>query len=430
MYLILAPELPNCISVNVDGKDILDLCDNERTIEEIAEAISKKGENFEENIPKILHFFNYLQDKKFVFRKPVEIKEFSPKEPEKLVSLWLNITGECNLRCRHCHSSFGTPLENELTTEEIKAIIEESSHFPECKLVISGGEPFCRDDITEILKAASNHFGKGALVITNGTLVDDEKAEMLATLDIRVQISLEGPDEESNDAIRGTGVFKKAVKTIRTLKKLGITPVVRMTLLSTNIDKIREIIQFKKEEGTEKVMIGTLQKSGRAYSSIQDIDPTTEELVEAYRKIKELDPDFDHIDFVEGLRPGVARNEKRDLCGAGSTMLSVGADGSVYPCAGLMYPEFLAGNIRDEPLEKIWKESSVLQKIRSLSVSKIPGCRECPIRYLCGGGCLVDIFWEHGHLQGKTPRCELMHTMKWDELKRTEYTKKRMKDHV
>ena len=427
MYLILAPELPNCISVNAVGKDILDLCDNTRTIKEIAEAISvKKRENFEENLPKILHFFNYLEDKKFAFRKPIQIKEFSPKKPEKLVSLWLNITGECNLRCRHCHSSFGSPLEDELTTEEIKTIIEESSHFPDCGLVISGGEPFCRYDITEILKAASNHFGKRVFVITNGTLVDDETANMLATRDIRVQISLEGPDEESNDAIRGRGVFKKALKTMRTLKEMGVTPVVRMTLLRTNIDKIREIIAFSKQEDIGPVVVGTLQRSGRAYRSIQDIDPTTDELIKTYRKIIGLDPDLDFITFDESLGPAVTRSERIDLCGAGTSILSVGADGSVYPCAGLMYPEFLAGNVKEKSLKKIWKGSFVLQKIRSLSVSEIPGCRDCPIHYICGGGCLVDIFWEHGHLQGKTPRCEFLHAMKWDELKRTEYTKKKV----
>ena len=177
MYVILAPELPNCISVNAFGKDIIDLCDSTKTIKEITDVISvREGENPEENLPKILHFFNYLEDKKFAFIKPVKSGESLPKKPETLASLWLNITGECNLQCRHCHSSSGVPLQHELGTEEIETIIEESSHFPGCRLVISGGEPFCRHDITKILKVASHHFGKRVLVITNGTLIDDEQA--------------------------------------------------------------------------------------------------------------------------------------------------------------------------------------------------------------------------------------------------------------
>ena len=249
---------------------------------------------------------------------------------------------------------------------------------------------------------------------------------MLADLAIGVQVSLEGPDEASNDAIRGRGTFRKALKTIRKLKRVGITPAVRMTLLTTNIDKIKEIIQFSKREEIGPVAVGTLQRSGRAYQSLHNIDPSTDELIKAYRKIRELDPDSNFIIFDESLKPAVTRNEKIDLCGAGSSILSVGADGGVYPCAGLMYPEFLAGNVKEQSLQEIWKESPVLQKIRSLSVSLIPGCKDCPIRYLCGGGCLVDIFWEHGDLQGKTPRCEFMHAMKWDELKRRKYTKKKM----
>lgn len=427
MYLVLAPELPNCISVNAVGKSIIRLCDGKRTIKEITEILSaEKGENPEENLPVLLKFFNYLEDKKFAFAEPIEKREFSPKKPENLSSVWLNVTYECNLRCRHCHSSFGHPLEDELTTEEIINIIKEVSHFKECTLVISGGEPFCRDDITQILKAASEHFGDRVVLITNGTLIDDETVNVLAGLPIQVQVSLEGPDKESTDAIRGKGVFEKALKTIRKLKSAGVRVATRMTLLKSNKDKIEEIIEFTKEEGLGTVTLGTLQRSGRAYASVKDIDPTIDELIGAYRKIKEIDPDFEYIHFSESLKPGINRMERIDLCGAGSATLSIGADGGVYPCAGLMHPEFLAGNVKDLPLEKIWKESPVLQRVRSLSVSKIPGCEECPIRYMCGGGCLVDIYWEHKGM-GKTPRCEFLHAIKWDELKKTTYSKKKMR---
>ena len=428
MYLVLTPAVPNCISVNVDGKDIINLCDGRKTIKEITEIVSaKKGEDPEKNLSEMLTFFNYLENKKFAFTEPVVCEEPLPKKAEKLSSLWVNITYACNLRCRHCHSSFGSPLENELTTKEIIAVIKEASQFEGCKLVISGGEPFCRDDIFQILEAASDSFKGRVLVITNGTLIHEEKAEALADIDVVVQVSLEGPDEESNDAIRGNGVFKKALKTIRDLKSLGVTLIVRMTLLKTNITKIGETIEFVKREGIGKVLFGTLQRSGRAYEFVKDIDPETDELIKAYRQMRELDPDFTYIDFVESLKPGVTRGEKVDLCGAGADTLSIGADGGVYPCAGLMYPEFLAGNIKESSLDDIWKKSPVLEEIRSFSVSKIPGCKDCPIRYLCGGGCRVDTYWEHKDIQGKTPRCALLHTIKWDELKQTKYKTKRMR---
>lgn len=427
MWFILAPELPNCISVNAEGKNIIDICDGRKTILEITETISEiKKENPAENLGTILNFFRYMENKKFAFMNPVEPDKFTPREADNLVSLWLNITYTCNLRCRHCHSSFGTPLEDELETEELIRIIKEASLFPGCSLVISGGEPFCREDIFEILETASEHFGNNVTVITNGTLLDDEKVRKLAELTTNVQISLEGPCEESNDAIRGKGVFKKALKAIKCLKRAGITPLVRMTILRTNMDKMDKIIEFVKQENVGPVTMGTLQMSGRAYESLRFIDLTTDELVRTYRHIKELDPHFEYINFNESLRPGITRFTRLDLCGAGTAMLSIGADGGVYPCAGLMYPEFLAGNVKETPLEEIWLTAPVLTKIRDLSVSKIPGCKDCSIRYLCGGGCLVDIFWEHGNLQGKTPRCELLHALKWDELKRTEYKTQNM----
>lgn len=427
MYLILAPELPNCISLNAVGKDIIDLCDGKKTIREITEEIScAQGENPEENLPKILYFFNYLENKQFAFGKPVTPKP-SAKIPEKLASLWLNVTYECNLRCRHCHSSFGSPLDTELTTEEIINIIRGASHFEECTLVISGGEPLCRKDITDILQAAAHSFGDRVILITNGLLLTDEMAQFIADLHINVQVSFEGPDQESNDAVRGKGTFKKALQAVRNLKKRGVTPIVRMTLLKTNINKIEAIIEFSKREGVGTIGLGILQRSGRAYNAVKDIEPTTDELIRAYRTIRALDPDFTCIEFEESLKTGINRMEKIDLCSAGCEILSVGADGGVYPCSALMYPEFLAGNVRENPLEDIWKESSVLKKIRGLSVSEIPGCKECPIRYMCGGGCLVDIYWEHGTVKGKTPKCEFLHAVKWDELKQTTYKTKTVK---
>ena len=428
MWLILAPELPNCISVNSDGKNIIDLCDGRKTISEITEIISAvKKENPEETLQEIVNFFTYLETKKFAYKNPVEPDLFTPKKADNLTSLWLNITCTCNLRCRHCHSSFGKPLQDELTTEEVIRIIREASQFPGCSLVISGGEPFCREDIFEILKSASEYFGEKVAVITNGTLLDDEKVKKLAELNMNVQVSLEGPDALSNDYIRGKGVFKKALKTIRKLKSAGITPLVRMTILRTNMDKMDKTIEFVKQENLGPVTLGTLQMSGRAYDSLKDIDVNADELVKTYRKIKELDPHFECIKFNENMRPGITRGTKLDLCGAGTAVLSIGADGGVYPCAGLMYPEFLAGNVKEKPLEEIWKNAPILKNMRNLSVSKIPGCSDCPIRYLCGGGCLVDIFWEHGTLHGKTPRCESIHAMKWDEIKRTEYETQNMR---
>ena len=424
MYLILAPELPNCISVNAEAKTVMDLCDGAKTIREITEELSRNlGEDPEENLSDMVNFFNYLESKKFAFKEPIK-REFLPREPDNLEQLWLNITNKCNLKCRHCHSFFGSPLKNELTTEEITDLIKEASHFKECTLIISGGEPFCRDDIVEIVEAASHYFGERISVITNGTLINDEKAHILADSHVKVQISLEGPDEESNDTIRGKGVFTKAVTALRRLKRLGVDVIVRMTLLKTNKHKMRETIEFVKKEGIAPVSFELLKMGGRSLDSLEDINPTTDELIQTYRQIKELDPDSSYIGFDESLKPGVTRMVKRDLCSAGHRMLSVGADGGVYPCAGLMYPEFLAGNIREKPLEEIWKESPVLKKIRRLSVSQIPECKDCPIRYMCGGGCLVDIFWEHKTLYRKTPRCAFMRAMKWDELKASRYKKK------
>lgn len=75
-----------------------------------------------------------------------------------------------------------------------------------------------------------------------------------------------------------------------------------------------------------QIKIGIVQRSGRAYEFINDIDVTAEELVRVCRKIRDIVPRFYSIEFVENLRPGITRMERRDLCGAGTEILSVGSD--------------------------------------------------------------------------------------------------------
>lgn len=362
------------INMNAMQKDIIELCDGTKPMREIAEHVSpKRGENPEKTLPDIAGFFDYLEERECAFTG--KINKEVPHVPERLTFLWVHVTYACNLQCRHCYS-LGS-LKDELTGKEVSTILDESSSCTD-SLVILGGEPFCRDDITEIVEVASAHVGRVDL-LTNGTLIDDEKAKILADLNINVQISLEGPDEESNDIIRGKNTFKRALKGIKRLKKQGVTPAVRMTLLKTNMNKIKKIVEFVNKEGLGPVTLGTLQKSQRAYNLVKDLDVTAEELMRAYRRMRELDPAGKYVRFEQV--PGIQM--RRELCSAGTGMLSVGADGSVYPCPGLMYPEFLAGNVKENPLEEIWKESPVLQKMRLYTT--LPGCEECAVRYTCRG---------------------------------------------
>ena len=72
----------------------------------------------------------------------------------------------------------------------------------------------------------------------------------------------------------------------------------------------------------------------------------------------------------------------------------------------LHYPEFLAGNVRSESFESIYLRSPVLDGLRRLTVLDRSGCSECPVRFLCAGGCWARAFFEHGTLKAADSFCE------------------------
>ena len=92
-------------------------------------------------------------------------------------------------------------------------------------------------------------------------------------------------------------------------------------------------------------------------------------------------------------------------CSAGYDTLSIGADGTVYPCPFLH--DFPMGNLMDRSLASIWYQSSILQTLRSLQKQEMDeSCRSCPYApLLCQGGCRAAAFLEHGDLRAADPTC-------------------------
>ena len=143
------------------------------------------------------------------------------------VALIFFVTSRCNLRCSHCFywRELNTASEEELSINEIRKIAHSFEH--PVSLSLTGGEPFLRRDLKEIIEAF--HEGCGtheAGIATNGTLETSTVETVRSILDegllsnLSVQISLDGL-EKTHDAIRGIkGSFEKAVSTLKALGKI------------------------------------------------------------------------------------------------------------------------------------------------------------------------------------------------------------------
>ena len=89
------------------------------------------------------------------------------------------ITNACNLRCRHCYASAGDKASGELTTKEALDLVAELDSTGAADVTLSGGEPFLRKDLWQILRAL-NSRGIPFIIYTNGTLLDHRRVKKLS----------------------------------------------------------------------------------------------------------------------------------------------------------------------------------------------------------------------------------------------------------
>ena len=127
------------------------------------------------------------------------------------ICLTWEITYACNLQCVHCLSSSGTRDPRELSTDQAKAVLDELRDLQVFYINIGGGEPMIRKDFFEILEhAEANDIG--VKFSTNGTYITAENARRLAAMNyLDIQISLDGVDAATNDAVRGKGSYATAI---------------------------------------------------------------------------------------------------------------------------------------------------------------------------------------------------------------------------
>ena len=155
---------------------------------------------------------------------------------DHLDALWFQVTGTvCNLSCAHCFISCA-PDNHTLELMELDAVLallDESVRLGVKEYYVTGGEPFMHRQLPEMLEAM---LALGpATVLTNGTLLRPHVLERLARAErdsrysLEVRVSIDGPDPESNDPIRGEGTFRSAMDGVRALLDLGFLPIITAT---------------------------------------------------------------------------------------------------------------------------------------------------------------------------------------------------------
>jgi radical SAM protein with 4Fe4S-binding SPASM domain len=419
--LFIDPDMPNWISVNNTGAEIIRLCDGKHSVSGIQEAICKKynPSNREQVKSEVSEFLSAAGLLEFVSDKKLSRPEYPGRSkaiaPYKLDELWIYSTLACNLRCKHCLVSAGTSLKKELTTEEIKEIVDEAIKLGVKRFYITGGEPFIKDGIFELIKYITKTKNRDLIVLTNATLFDDKKIEALKKVmspKLLLQVSLEGPNAEIHDKLRGEGSFDAALNGIKKLIGIGIVPIISTAISKYNEKEIARTSRFLSKLGIKEHNLLWMHSKGRGANNVNELLVPSDRIANIMKNLKKSYKEQEVIlDNIESLKVRVRakRGRKNDLCNNCYEKICVNADGHVYPCASLNGdPKFDAGSVRKKSLKEIWLDSKVMIRGRGNSVHDKTECSSCYLQYFCGGGCTSHSYYasEVDKGQGSVTACD------------------------
>lgn len=313
-------------------------------------------------------------------------------DPKDGIHIYL--TNACNLSCTHCYMYSGKPLRNELSSSEWIDVLTEFAVLGGKTVTLSGGEVTTKRGWFDVLRHAHS-LGLQVTLLTNGTLWTSADIEAAASLVAEVQISIDGPSEESNALVRGSGVFGPAVRTAVAFANLGVRTSIAMTPTFENLDSLGPGIRafadsiLSRTAGPLFIKIGSALIAGRHGSA------PSEEDAERYWEVAKSASDEIYADSAtRNFALGHTPNHGFRNCGFGG--LALAADGGAYPCNRVAEVD-TEGNVRTDGLRTVLDR--VLEAQRATSVDQVEPCRTCEIRYVCGGGCRIEEFSFQGRMR-------------------------------
>lgn len=362
--LWMAPTIPAWAVLNSQESLALQALQTSQTISDAVNVLASELGDVQRATSLVQHVLDILSRRGFFATNRAEYT--------RRLHIQLHLTNRCNLRCIHCYMDSGKAINDELTYEEWAALIGYvASRVKRPYLSISGGEPLLVPYVCDLIShARSSGFDEVGL-ITNGMLLSRETVRKLEDSGLtNIAVSLDGATEAVNDLVRGRGVFARVVANLAHLRGSTIRASINITVMKTNYNDLLDNLPalLKLLPIPVDVSLGLFIGEGRgrkifAEAFLRDPNRAVREIVRS-------------IGDLRTVRP----RQPRYSCGYGETIVVL-ANGDLAPC---ITPRFVRGNIRRDGLAAV---DSLIQESLDAEVDRLPVCRDCDLRYICGGGC-------------------------------------------
>jgi len=285
-------------------------------------------------------------------------KGFSPIVAE------LHVTNKCNLECKTCWQHDKEPsYSNELSSGELASLTEQAIRLgiKEC-YIGGGGEPMCRKGLVlNLMRMTKKSSIKGCMT-TNCTLFDEEDVKEIINLDWdHLQVSIDGPDKETQNLLRGKGVFEKNLKILKLFKKWKKRlkkekPHISFhTVLSImNYKKLRRVISLAKRLGITEVNLQSLVIQSQQCKDLS-LNPRQEEelQIELKKALEIAKKNGVNTNFERFLKQEKDGNPRNSIirCFEPWNRITILSDGNVKTCCN---PHQSHESIRKKALEQVW----------------------------------------------------------------------------
>jgi pyrroloquinoline quinone biosynthesis protein E len=324
-------------------------------------------------------------------------------------TLIAELTYRCPLRCPYCSNPLDYARhDRELDTETWRRVFREAEALGVVQVNLTGGEPLVRSDLESLVEEA-RALDLYTNLITSGIPLARERLAGLRRLGLdNVQVSVQDVAAPASDRIAGLRSFDRKLEVARWVKELGFPLTLNVVLHRDNLDHVGEVIAFAESLSADRLELANTQYLGWALLNRAALLPAREQLDRA-REIAAAARQRlrGRMEVLFVLPDYYSEFPKACMDGWGRRFLLVSPDGLALPChVAHTLPGIDWDNVRDRPLEEIWRDSPGFNRYRGEEWMPEP-CRSCERRAVDYGGCRCQAFHLTGDAAATDPACAL-----------------------
>lgn len=375
-----------------------------------------------------------------------QIQCYRKADNKYLRSVHWSVTGHCNLKCRHCYMSAPDYKYHDLTKDECFEIIRQFREAGVLTVTITGGDPFVRKDIFEILDRIYQEGLGIPQIYTNGLLLNEQILDWFLERGKKPDFVLSFDCVGCHDWMRGVeNVEAPTIEAIRLLRSRGFSVMIETAICGKNISRLLDTYEILKELGIEFWKTSLVFEAGK-WKEAGEKNIGDEVLYEAYlrliaRYVQDGAPFFIQLDgFYSGKKgdPSVYEIPYERKCDEKTVQKTSSClmcrihpyllpDGTFLPCASMTDSNIEGDmpNLKKCTISEIYRnDENPFFRLSNIRISEVlesnQECKSCEFRYECGGGCrAVSMFAGNGVMGHSTTLCTFFRNDYRGKIKRT-----------